>query len=106
MPLVFLNLFMALWERMIFFSKNEPRLLFWQRYIDDAFILWRGEEESFYMFMAGINNRWGIRLKTSINFLDLVIFLRKEDVCALKHSLRAQTGMATSPLTVVTTPTG
>lgn len=74
------GLFMALWENDKLFSLDEPRLLFWHCYIDDAFFLWKGDEGSLHTFMTQLNtNNWEIKFtyeysSTSVNFLDLVIF--------------------------------
>lgn len=71
---------MALWENDKLFSSEEPHLLLWHRYIDDAFFLWKGDEGSLCTFMTTLNtNNWGIKFTyeystTPVNFLDLVIF--------------------------------
>lgn len=69
------GLFMTLWENDKLLSLEEPHLLLWHCYIDDAFFLWKGDEGSLCAFM----NNWGIKFTykysaTSVNFLDLVIF--------------------------------
>lgn len=73
------NLFMALWENDHIFAWECPQLLFWRRFIDDAFFLWKGGAESLKFFMAKITStKWGINFTyeysiTSVNFLDLTI---------------------------------
>lgn len=76
------NPFMALWENEVIFTDMHPNLKFWLHYIDNAFFIWRGDENSLHMFLRYLNNNeWSIKLtyKYSSNFINFL------DVTILRH---------------------
>uniref|UniRef100_A0A8C5PYV0 Reverse transcriptase domain-containing protein n=1 Tax=Leptobrachium leishanense TaxID=445787 RepID=A0A8C5PYV0_9ANUR len=76
------NLFMAYWEHFNIYSKGiwSDQLILYKRYIDDIFIIWKGDNLSLSTFLDDLNlNNWGIKLeyffsKQEVNFLDLTIY--------------------------------
>uniref|UniRef100_A0A8C5PUJ4 Reverse transcriptase domain-containing protein n=1 Tax=Leptobrachium leishanense TaxID=445787 RepID=A0A8C5PUJ4_9ANUR len=86
----FANLFMAHWENS-FLSNWSTNLVFYRRYIDDIFFIWRGGEEALQLFLDFLaTNDRGIILtsnwsKTEVIFLDLKIFVENDTIKTKTH---------------------
>ncbi|XP_056404927.1 uncharacterized protein LOC130296905 [Hyla sarda] len=77
------NVTLGWWEDNIVFGEEEnqytSKILYWGRYIDDVFILWKGTEALFKEFVSSLNhNPIGLRFTSesssvSLPFLDVLI---------------------------------
>lgn len=83
------GLFMAKWEEETVFLEHPENLVMYKRYIDNIFIIWKGDRCSLSLFFEELNNNeknisltWQIE-EENIPFLDLVIS-RKNDKFSTK----------------------
>ncbi|CAJ0944101.1 unnamed protein product [Ranitomeya imitator] len=74
------NLLLGWWEEnVVFGDTTESNIILWLRYIDDVFVIWKGDEKSFQTFVTGLNsNDLGLQFTFESNacrlpFLDVVI---------------------------------
>ncbi|CAJ0945806.1 unnamed protein product [Ranitomeya imitator] len=77
------NLLLGWWEEKIVFNDTsnslEDKVLIWLRYIDDVFVIWRGDEVGFHKFVEGLNvNDLGLHFTCETNtsklaFLDVLV---------------------------------
>lgn len=71
------NLFMGEWEDKCVFANRKEGLLFYRRFIDDLFFIWKGDKCSLHEFMRELNsNKNNIKLeyeysREHIHFLDV-----------------------------------
>lgn len=85
------NLLLDWWEATMVFSEEQEdmnsHVLLWTRYIDDVFILWQGDSDTFASFLTTLNNNQiGLKFTFEINevalpFLD--VFMSKDINCIL-----------------------
>lgn len=73
------NIFMGAFEDIYITGEFSDNILVYKRFIDDLFIIWRGDEGSALNFVEKINkNDWGVTLtpkfnQQNIDLLDLII---------------------------------
>lgn len=80
-------LFMSQWENETVYANMPIELVVFKRYIDDIFILWKGEQSSLVYFPENLNKNdrniklsWDISEKT-VSFLDLEIIQEDNSLC-------------------------
>ena len=76
------TLYWAYMERKYIIPKWKQHLPFIRRFIDDKFGIWTGTQEEFQSFTADLNSYCQLKwttdgLSTSVNFLDLTIYIDK-----------------------------
>lgn len=78
------NLHVAQWEDESIYKNRPNQLIIYQRYIDDIFMIWKGDKESLILFGQDLEmNEKNIQLsweinESRINFLDLEIWYKEK----------------------------
>ncbi|CAJ0944644.1 unnamed protein product [Ranitomeya imitator] len=80
------NIFMAAFEETYVYTHSlfQQHSIYWKRYIDDIFMIWKGDEDLLLQFVSDINScvpnlSFSIQKSTtSINFLDTMITLEAD----------------------------
>lgn len=77
---------MAEWDDRFVFGKQRSEIMFYQRFIDNLLLIWRGSEGTLHQFMNELNeNRNNIKLtyqwsNYENNFLDVTIYRDSGDI--------------------------